>query len=38
MRFLVADFKPIANRWVWGRYLSKLNEPQVSMKVTITTL
>ena len=30
--------KPIANRWVWGRCLSKLRELQASMKVTMTTL
>ena len=38
MRFLVADFKPIANRWVWGRCLRKLKEPQVSVTATMTTL
>ena len=31
-------FKLIANRWVWWRCLSKLREPQVDMKVTMTTL
>ena len=31
-------FKPLANRWVWGRCLSKLMEPQASVKVTKTTL
>ena len=30
--------KLIASRWVWGRYLSKLRELQVDMKVTMTTL
>ena len=28
--------KPIANRWVWGRCLSKLREPQASVKVTMS--
>ena len=31
-------FTPIANRCVWGRCLSKLREPQASVKVTLTTL
>ena len=34
---MMAFLKPIANRWVWGRCLSKLRERQVSMKVTMTT-
>ena len=30
--------KLIPNRWVWGRCLNKLREPQVDMEVTMTTL
>ena len=33
-----AFIKPITNKWVWGRCLSKLREPQASVKVTMTTL
>ena len=31
------EFKS-CNKWVWGRCLSKLREPQASVKVTMTTL
>ena len=35
---LISVFKPIANRWVWGRCLIKLKEAQARVKITTTTL